>query len=524
MPSLIRTAAALRHSLWGAALLLLLGGCASVNFDYPKEESSFVADTADTYLGKRVAAAKPASPGESAFLLQNDGVDALAARVLGSFHAEKTIDVQYYLIKADPFGYLFIEALLEAADRGVRVRVLLDDVFTEGYDEGLAALDDHPNVEIRIWNPVARGGSRFWNGLFDVSRVNRRMHNKTFIVDNQVAIIGGRNIAAEYFAGREDRNFGDLDVITFGPIVTELSIMYDTYWNDRLAVPVEAIINLPDNVKEIDARLRVQIKEARDLLGATHYGQVLLGRVWRLEMDKAGTFEWAPWQLVYDLPDKSRKGNKLEQDDTIVAPLRRTLEGAQESVVILSPYFVPRKNGMALLRSLAERGVDVTVVTNSLASNNQKLVHAGYAPIRKKLLEAGVKLYEVRPDARPFGVEALDEKQQDGSTGTMHIKAFMVDRRYVFVGSFNFDPRSANINTESGVIIDSPELGEWGVNRVYESLPRKAYELKLTDNYKLRWHAFDDGTEVIFDKEPKTTGWERFKVRLWSILPIKGQL
>jgi putative cardiolipin synthase len=519
----ISTRTAMGRFFGALGLLLLLGGCASVNFDYPKEESTFIADTDETYLGRRVAAGVARNPGKSAFLMQNDGVDALAARVLGAFHAEKTIDVQYYLIKADPFGFVFIEALLAAADRGVRVRVLLDDVFTEGYDEGMAALDEHPNIEIRIWNPVARGGSRVLNALTDFRRVNRRMHNKTFIVDNQVAIIGGRNIAAEYFAGRRDVNFGDLDAVCFGPIVSQLSTMYDMYWNDRLAVPIDALVKLPENLDEIEARLRQKIAESRAELNETHYGEVLLGRVWQLEMDKAGDFQWAPWQLVYDLPEKASNPD-IDEADSILPSLREALLNAEESVLILSPYFVPREQGTELLTGLAKRGVDVRVVTNSYASNNQKLVHSGYAPTRKKLLEAGVKLYEIRPDAKPIGVARLDEEENDDSIGTMHIKAFVVDDRIFFLGSFNFDPRSAYINTESGVIVDSPELGGWGVARVEERLPTVAYALELTDNYRLRWSTIVDGEEVVYTKEPETTAWQRFKVRFFSILPIKGQL
>jgi len=493
--------------------LLVLGGCATVNFDYPKTESRFDPDTADTFMGKRVAPSIAAHPGESAFLMQSDGVDALAARIVGAFQAERTIDVQYYLIKADPIGLVFIEALLKAADRGVRVRVLIDDVFTAGYDEGMAALDEHPNVEIRIFNPVARGGSRFLNGLSEAGRVNRRMHNKTFIVDNQAAIIGGRNVAAEYFAGRKDRNFGDLDVTCFGPVVQDLSIMFDTYWNDRFAVPIDALVDLPDNLPEIQARLREQFKASRKALDKTPYAEALVGSVWKLEQVGEKEFDWAPYELVYDPPEKIRNKN-LDPDDGILSPLRDAVNSAQESVMILTPYFVLRKPGMALMQQLIDRGIEVRVVTNSLASTNHSVVHSGYVPVRKKLVEMGVKLYEVRPDAQPAGVDRVADEED--SSGTMHIKALIVDRKTFFLGSFNFDPRSAYINTESGVIIDSPELGAWAVDSVDEVLAERTYELKLTDRYQLRWHTLKDGEEVVYKKDPETSGWERFKVRLWG--------
>jgi putative cardiolipin synthase len=507
--------------LWTIGLVFVLGGCASVNFDYPKTESTYIADTDDTYLGKRIADIVDQHPGESAFLMQSDGVDALAARVLGAFHAERSIDVQYYLIKADPIGLVFIEALLAAADRGVRVRVLLDDVFTVGYDEGMAALDDHPNIEIRIFNPVARGGSRLLNGLSEAGRVNRRMHNKTFIVDNKAAIIGGRNVAAEYFAGRKDRNFGDLDTVCFGPVVPELSQMFDLYWNDRLAVPIDALIDPPDNRDEILTRLRQKFLDSRMALDSTPYAEALLGSVWKLDASDSETFDWAPYELVYDPPEKSRNKSSAANEG-IVSPLREALLKAQDDVMILTPYFVLRKPGLALMRELVERGVEVRVITNSLASTNQTLVHSGYAPVRKRLLEMGVKLYEVRPDAQPAGVDRVEDEA--GSEGTMHIKAFVVDRQSFFLGSFNFDPRSAYINTESGVIIDSPELGSWAVDAVEEVLAERAYELKLTDRYQLRWHTLKDGEEVVYTRDPETSAWARFKVRLWSLLPIKNQL
>ncbi|MGI9331332.1 MAG: phospholipase D family protein [Gammaproteobacteria bacterium] len=504
-----------------ALALLVLGGCATVNFDYPKTESTYDRDTADTYLAKRVAPSVAEHPGESAFLMQSDGVEALAARVLGAFHAERTIDVQYYLIKDDPIGVVFIEALLKAADRGVRVRLLLDDVFTKGYDKGMAALDEHPHVEIRIFNPVARGGSRVLNGLSEARRVNRRMHNKTFIVDNSAAIIGGRNIAAEYFAGRKSGNFGDLDAVCYGPIVSELSQMFDEYWNDRLAVPMLALVDVPDNSQEIMADLRARFEESRKALDKTPYAQALLGSFWKLDKVGAREFDWAPYELVYDLPEKGRN-KSLDPDQTIVTPLREAVLSAEDSIMILTPYFVPRKPGMELMRTLVERGIEVKIITNSLAANNQPLVHSGYAPVRKKLLEIGVKLYEVRPDAPAGGVSRVSDEQD--ANNTMHIKTFIVDRETVFLGSFNFDPRSAYINTESGVIIDSPELGSWAVDAVDEVLAARTYELELNSRYQLRWKTQEKGQWVTYKKEPQTTAWQRFKVRFFSLLPIKNQL
>jgi len=501
-------------------MLLWLGGCATVDFDYPKEPSTYVADTSDTYLAGLVDDLVAAHPGQSAFYMQSDGVEALATRVLLALRAERTIDVQYYLIKNDPIGYVFIESLLNAADRGVRVRVLLDDVFTKDYDAGLAVLDDHPDIEIRIFNPVARGGSRFWNGLTDFSRVNRRMHNKTFTVDNRFTIVGGRNIASEYFAANDETNFGDLDVLAYGPIVDDVSRMFDSYWNDELAVSIDALIEPPEDPEMVMAQLRATIIESREALSDTRYAEVLTAAVFEMVSVQPEEFDWAPYELAFDAPEKGA-GVELDAEDSILTPMRDAVATAEESLLILSPYFVPRKAGLEFFRKLRERGIEVRVVTNSLASNNHAIVHSGYAPVRKKLLDMGVKLYEVRPDALPTGVERAGGA---GTEANLHLKVFIVDRRLFFLGSFNFDPRSAYINTELGVIIDSPKLAGWGVDEIDAVLAKRTYELRLNDQYQLRWYTREDGEWVKYEKEPETTAWLRFKVGLMRMLPIKGQL
>jgi len=225
----------------------LLHGCASVDFDYPKPASNALTDTGDTYYGKQLDGLAEQHPGEAGFYPLSNGIDALAARLLLAERAERTLDAQYYLIKQDIVSHAFINALLRAADRGVRVRLLLDDIFTSGYDAGMAGLDSHPNFEIRIFNPFARRSARFMDGLTNFSRVNRRMHNKSFTVDNQITIIGGRNIADEYFGAREDAKFGDLDVLGVGPVVNDISNMFDTYWNHERAAPIAAFADMPDD-------------------------------------------------------------------------------------------------------------------------------------------------------------------------------------------------------------------------------------------------------------------------------------
>ncbi|MDH3513131.1 MAG: phospholipase D family protein [Gammaproteobacteria bacterium] len=507
-------------------LVVALSACATVDFDYPKAESTAVLNTDATHFGKLLATQRDAHPDMAGFYVLTDGIEALAARLLLAERAEQAIDAQYYLITDDMIGLVFIGALLEAADRGVRVRLLLDDIQTQGYDAGMAALDSHPNFEVRIFNPFGQRGSRA-GSITDFSRVNRRMHNKSFTVDNQVTLIGGRNIAAEYFAARGDVNFSDVDVLSIGESVGDVSAMFDTYWNHRAAAPVPAFAKMPDDPAAALELLRGRIADAFETATASPYAAAIEDSFLELIEGSTDAFTWAPYQLVYDSPDKSDK--KLATDAaSITTPLAKAISAAQSEVIIVSPYFVPLKSGVAFLSELAARGVDVSVVTNSLAATNHSIVHSGYAPYRKPLLENGVKLYEVRPDSVVSGTERsgieLDRGGGGAAIATLHTKAFAVDRQHVFIGSFNWDPRSVDINTELGVIIESASLAGSSVDRVRQNLPTTAYEVVLNDKGKVRWIDNAGDQPVVLDKEPQTSFWRRFSAGFYRILPIKGQL
>ncbi|MCH8278877.1 MAG: phospholipase D family protein, partial [Proteobacteria bacterium] len=432
----------------------------------------------------------------------------------------RSIDAQYYLIKNDITGNAFIHALLQAADRGVRVRLLVDDMFTGGYDAGMAGLDSHPNFEIRIFNPFARRSARFMDGLTSFSRINRRMHNKSFTIDNQITIIGGRNIADEYFGAREDAKFSDLDVVGIGPVVQDVSDMFDSYWNHERAAPIAAFADMPDDPAAELERVRDELEQAKQRIITTRYADAVKEQVLHYVETDAKPFIWAPYVLAVDSPDKTYK-KKANEVASIKTPLRESLLSAKSEVIIVSPYFVPRKTGIEALSAMQASGVEVIVITNSLAANNQASVHGGYAPSRKPLLESGVQIFEVRDDADVSGSELV---AASGAKATLHTKAFIVDRREVFIGSFNFDPRSANINTELGVIIRSTELANHYADRILAALPEQTFEVFLNENGKLRWRGFRDGEEVIFDKEPHTTWWQRFVAGFMRILPIRGQL
>jgi putative cardiolipin synthase len=502
-------------------ILLSAAGCATIDYDYPRTEAYYLPETSDTHLGRLVEPEVERRPSDqSGFYPMNDGVDALAARLLLAERAEKSIDVQYYLIKNDIVGRVFIYSLLKAADRGVRVRLLLDDMFTAGYDIGMAALHSHPNFEIRIFNPFHRGtAGRARSAITGFSRINRRMHNKSFTVDNQITIIGGRNIADEYFGVREDAKFGDLDVVGIGPVVQEVSNMFDTYWNHETALPAPAFVKELDDplaaLNELRARLESSLEDIRD----SKYAEAVRSQLLEYVQSDKQLFEWAPYQLVVDSPDKGIKA-RAKAADSITTPLIESLKSADRELVIVSPYFVPRKNGIQTLVDMQKRGIDVTIITNSLAANNQFTVHGGYAPSRKPLLEGGIKIHEVRPDADVAGTEFIDAS---GARATLHTKAFIVDDKEVFIGSFNFDPRSAELNTELGVLIRDPELALIYSLAIDEALRDQTFEVFLNDEGRVRWRGYRDGEETIYDKEPETTWGQRTKAWFARIIP-KSQL
>ena len=500
------------------ALLSLVAGCASIDYDYPRDESHVLPDTQDTYLGKALADDVAAHPGESGFYTISDGIDSLALRLLLAERAERSIDAQYFLIYNDFVGNAFANALLKAANRGVRVRFLLDDILSKGLDPGLATLDSHPNIEVRIFNPLNHRSARALNiGQYD--RMTRRMHNKSFTVDNQITLIGGRNIAGEYFDARADEQFLDLDVLAVGPIVSDVSEMFDTYWNFRAAVPMPAIADAPEDAAAMLEGLNDKVAKMLTEADADQYADVVKTTILNYVETNEDLFVWADSDLVYDSPAKSSK-DTVAENTSITDQMQESLGSIDNELVVSTPYFVLTDDDIEWFADLRERGVDVTVVTNSLASNNHTTVHSAYAPTRKRLLKMGVDLWELRADmARP-----VDAKVEKGDTvSTLHAKAFAVDRRSLFIGSFNWNQRSANRDTESGVIVHSPKLATEFSTRLIAALPKVAFKLSLDDSDKLVWTTFPDGQPVATTKEPQTTAWKRFTAWFLRIAP-KSQM
>lgn len=495
--------------------------CATVNFNHPKEATYKLTKTDTTYLGEQLKDVATQHPsGHSGFYILSDGIEALSARLLMAERAERSIDAQYYLIKNDITGHAFIAALLRAADRGVRVRLLIDDFFTAGYDAGMFGLNSHPNFEIRVFNPFNNRTYRYLDALTSFSRINRRMHNKSFTVDNQLTLIGGRNIGDEYFGANEDTAFYDMDVAAIGPVVNNVSNMFDEYWNHERAAPLPAFAKTPEDPTAELARIRIAIEKWNKQIVETKYAQAVNDTYLELVENDETIFTWADYKLIFDSPDKSFK-SKASQATSITTPIRNSLLSAQQEIIIASPYFVPLKKGIEALSKIQKSGVNVTIITNSYSATNQGLVQAGYAPARKPLLSNGIKIFEVKPKAKNTESDFVDFSS---TNVTLHTKAYIIDRKELFIGSFNFDPRSANINTELGVIIYSPKLATNLATNAFKSLPYMSYEVYLNNHNKLRWRTTEDGQEVVLHKEPLTTWKQRMVTRFLQFLPIKSQL
>ena len=490
----------------------LLAGCATVSFDQPKSYSIALTNTGDTRLGKAVADWTALHEGLSGFYPLTKGMDALGVRLRLAERAQKSIDLQYFLMKNDTAGAVMVNALLKSADRGVRVRFLLDDIFTTVPDRTFLLMDQHPNIEIRIFNPLSRRGIWAFNYIGDFSRANRRMHNKSFTVDNAISVVGGRNIADEYFQLKKDSVFVDFDVLALGPIVADISKSFDQYWNHSRAVPVEQFITAKKN--EDLQTVRANVAAKLDDIYETVYRKALNSQLLQdLIADRQPLFV-GPARVLADNPDKLI--NKIDEAHMQLAKdLRGVVRRAETEIIFISPYYVPGDRGVQLIRDLVAKGVRVVILTNSLASNNHVPVHSAYARYRRDVVKAGAELYEMRANA----ARELEGDEKGPEVLTLHTKAFLIDRRYLFVGSLNLDPRSIEINAEMGLLIDCEPMVRTFTRRAEERLSAVTYRVLVNDKGKLEWHTRIDKQEVIETKEPLTGWWLRFKAWFMKIAP-----
>ena len=498
-------------------LLLLLSaavftGCATVSFTEPKSYSETITDTANTRLGEGVSEWVDTHGGLSGFYPLNQGMDALGVRLRLAEIAEKSIDLQYFLMKDDTAGAVMMNALLKAADRGVRVRFLLDDIFTTAKDRGLLLIDQHPNIEVRLFNPVSRRGFHTLNFVGDFRQANRRMHNKSFTVDNQISVVGGRNIADEYFQLKTESVFIDFDVLALGPIAAEISESFDIYWNHSRAVPMHQVADNKED-EELE-EVRAEIAEEFDGIYDTVYKQALESQLLQdLMADRQPLFA-ANAVVLSDSPDKLI--NDIHEDHMQLATdLLDVLLSARQEVIFISPYYVPGEGGVQLVRDLVNKGIRVIILTNSLASNNHVPVHGGYARYRKDVIRAGAELYEARANA----AHEVEGTEEGPDAMTLHTKAFLIDRRYLFVGSLNLDPRSIAINAEMGLLIDSADMVGDFSSGIDARLATIAWRVLLKDKGNLEWHGRINGEEVIETKEPLAGPWLRFKAWFMRIAP-----
>ena len=496
---------------------MLLTGCASVPKDYPRTPSTAFTDYLDTSVGQLFEEAAAKHQGESGFALIRDGRPAFTARVALTELAEKSLDVQYYIWEADSTGWILADRLMQAADRGVRVRLLVDDINLAGRDAKVAAMDAHPNIEIRVFNPFANRDARMFDFAFDLSRVNHRMHNKVMVADNAVAIVGGRNIGNHYFGVATDANFRDLDIAAAGPVVREVSHVFDYFWNGDWAVPIAALVDRPYT----GADLRESRNTLREWIAENPYPYPLDQDVAALQSELGSIRDkliWGPGKIVWDDPAAIEQGI---QPGSMIQAFYRKVPTLQKELLIESAYFVTRDKAIEKVKQLTDRGVHIRVLTNSLASNDVVAAHAGHAKRRKALIAAGMQLYEYRPDSMVSKTRAW----RGESKAALHTKAIVFDRESVFIGSFNLDPRSADINTEAGLYVESPELAQQVIDYMDEGVrPDNSYRVMLDEDGDLIWITEIDGNEVRYTEEPEATFGQRFMSGFIMILPVEQQL
>jgi len=500
---------------------VLVTGCASLPPPKNRLETVALTDSAGTRLGRAIAPSVATHPGKTGIYRLADPRDAFAARVLLASAAEKSLDVQYFIWHGDHVGYLLFQALWQAAERGVRVRLLLDDLNTKGLDPTIATLDAHPNIEVRLYNPVVNRDNRLLNFVTEFSRVNRRMHNKSFTADNQATVVGGRNIADEYFGAGTGLTFADLDVLAAGPAVPEVSKEFDVYWNSASAYPASGFVgpSTADGIAQLEAKFAATRADPESI---SYLETIRTMPLMRDLLDRKLALEWAATEVVYDDPAKTldTEGRK----DVLLFPeLMRKMGRPEKQLDIVSPYFVPGDGGTELLASVAKRGVTVRILTNSLAASDEKSVHSGYAKRRRQLLQAGVRLYEIKPTATNEQSES-NRRFGSGSSSGLHAKTLAVDSQRIFVGSFNFDQRSAHLNTEMGMVLSNPLLAQ-GLTRFFDvEVLMLAYEVRLAADGRMEWIERTAAGEKHYDVDPVTSWSTRMGVELLSILPVEWLL
>jgi putative cardiolipin synthase len=458
---------------------------------------------------------------QSGFYLLSDNTDAFVARFALATMATKTLDIQYYIMHNDASGQYLAYAILSAADRGAHVRILVDDINLSGRDSRLKMLSQHENIEIRIFNPLS---NREWfkniELIINLDRAGRRMHNKAFISDNSAAIIGGRNIGDEYFDARHGSNFVDLDLLSVGKIVGEITDSFNDYWNSNWATPIEKISKsrvVKKQLITIRQNLRDKWHHAKNL---DYFKSLQQSDLTQKIINKQVSFIWAEAKLFYDHPEK------LIQKTIHFGPqISPYFEQAKKEILVASPYFVPGDNGMHWLTHKKKQEVQIKVLTNSLATTDVIAVHAGYKKYRKQLIKTGIDLFELKSTARP-SILQTKRINKGSSNASLHAKYMVVDQQFVFIGSANIDPRSESLNTEIGIMVESKELAQQAALLFTRTTSAEnSYQLSVNkpdDN--LTWFTQENGQQVSYTREPKTGLMRRLAAFILSLLPIESLL
>ncbi|MGH6621324.1 MAG: phospholipase D family protein [Alphaproteobacteria bacterium] len=507
--------------LVAGAVLAAIAACSTTavptSQDQPK--SYALRDPASTSFGRLSAQRASAHPDASGFATITSGREAFLSIVALTRLAEKTLDLQYYIWRADTTGRIVLSEIVEAAERGVRVRLLLDDMDLEWEDHELERLSAHPNIEVRLFNPFAGRETGLMDILFDFKRITHRMHNKAYIADNSIAIVGGRNIGDRYFSANEEANYRDLDLYAAGPIVRDISASFDDFWNSDWSIDVSRIGGAGEAPASY-GQVREALKRVADAHAGGVYGRDDAPNPPRQVVEEA--FDRLVWTgqaaLLVD------RANKPETAvSALVRELRAKLGGTvQKRLLIETAYLIPGDRGVDALCRFVGNGVEVRVLTNSFASNDVVTAYSGYRKFREPLLRCGVDLYEMRTDA---GFVRKDWRWLNASsTAYLHTKAAVLDGQDVVVGSFNLDPRSVDLNTEMALLVRSGRLAEDVTAFIEDGMsPPNAYRLAMEDG-DVVWIERSDGKTARLDEEPGVSFWRSLVGKVISFLPLEGQL
>ncbi len=493
-----------------------------------------------TPLGEALAAPVASHPGESGFRMLATGTDSLQMRIALAHAATKTLDMQYYIANEDTTGKLLLGSALYAADHGVHVRMLVDDLNFRDIGRLMAALNSHPNIQIRVFNPYGSPNESMFrrtrNFFTNVDQFTRRMHNKATIVDNELAIVGGRNLGDEYFSASETLQFRDLDMLTAGPVAASVSASFDDYWNSSVSYPLSVLNHQKFEQRDLDAardELRAHWRENADPYNAKPLNATPLAQ--QIARDELG-LTWAKWEFVADAPEKISGAERGQMGDAMRSLLDRFNQG-HSSVLIISPYFVPHDAGVRAIRALTARGVRVAILTNSLAATDAIAVQAGYSPYRVPLLEAHAELYEFK------SVQPKPERARrlpmigSRSRASLHAKAYVIDESTLVIGSLNLDPRSANLNTELALAVESPKLAH-EVAQLFQfaTSPKVSYRVSLATPAQLAslrgsaissplvWTDEEDGMIRTYNLDPGAGFYRNVLTGLFLLLPVDSQL